>query len=95
MAALISDGVLPVEIARRLGTGKASVYRILDSRPLNRDGATGMARRRNRRKIKAFFLMERSTESVAPTIPFGARVSPWGVAFPYKIAGGCYPGSHR
>ncbi len=26
-------------------------------------------------KYKAFFLTERSTESVAPTIPIGARVS--------------------
>jgi DNA invertase Pin-like site-specific DNA recombinase len=30
--ALKADGVRPVEIARRLGIGRASVYRILDSR---------------------------------------------------------------
>jgi len=31
--ALKADGVRPVEIARRLGIGRASVYRILDSGP--------------------------------------------------------------
>ena len=31
--ALKADGVRPVEIARRLGIGRASVYRILESRP--------------------------------------------------------------
>jgi DNA invertase Pin-like site-specific DNA recombinase len=31
--ALKADDVRPVEIARRLGIGRASVYRILDSRP--------------------------------------------------------------
>jgi len=30
---LKADGVRPVEIARRLGIGRASVYRVLDSRP--------------------------------------------------------------
>jgi DNA invertase Pin-like site-specific DNA recombinase len=30
-----ADGVRPVEIARRLGIGRASVYRILDSRRVN------------------------------------------------------------
>jgi DNA invertase Pin-like site-specific DNA recombinase len=30
--ALKADGVRPVEIARRLGIGRASVYRILDTR---------------------------------------------------------------
>jgi DNA invertase Pin-like site-specific DNA recombinase len=33
VVALISDGVRPTDIARRLGIGRASVYRILDSRP--------------------------------------------------------------
>ena len=31
--ALKADGVRPVDIARRLGIGRASVYRILDIRP--------------------------------------------------------------
>jgi DNA invertase Pin-like site-specific DNA recombinase len=31
--ALKADGVRPVEIARRLGIGRASVYRVLESRP--------------------------------------------------------------
>jgi DNA invertase Pin-like site-specific DNA recombinase len=33
IAALKADGVRPVDIARRLGIGRASVYRILESRP--------------------------------------------------------------
>ena len=33
IAALRADGVRPVDIARRLGIGRASVYRILESRP--------------------------------------------------------------
>jgi DNA invertase Pin-like site-specific DNA recombinase len=33
VVALISDGVRPTDIARQLGIGRASVYRILDSRP--------------------------------------------------------------
>jgi DNA invertase Pin-like site-specific DNA recombinase len=33
VVALISDGVRPSDIARQLGIGRASVYRILDSRP--------------------------------------------------------------
>ena len=33
IATLISDGVRPTDIARQLGIGRASVYRILDSRP--------------------------------------------------------------
>jgi DNA invertase Pin-like site-specific DNA recombinase len=32
IAALKADGVRPVDIARRLGIGRASVYRILESR---------------------------------------------------------------
>jgi len=31
--ALVSDGVRPTDIARQLGIGRASVYRILDNRP--------------------------------------------------------------
>jgi DNA invertase Pin-like site-specific DNA recombinase len=33
VVALISDGVRPTDIARQLGIGRASVYRILDNRP--------------------------------------------------------------
>jgi DNA invertase Pin-like site-specific DNA recombinase len=33
VVALISDGVRPTDIARQLGIGRASVYRILESRP--------------------------------------------------------------
>jgi DNA invertase Pin-like site-specific DNA recombinase len=33
VVALISDGVRPTDIARQLGIGRASVYRILDIRP--------------------------------------------------------------
>ena len=33
VVALVSDGVRPSDIARQLGIGRASVYRILDSRP--------------------------------------------------------------
>jgi DNA invertase Pin-like site-specific DNA recombinase len=33
IAALKTDGMRPVDIARQLGIGRASVYRILDSRP--------------------------------------------------------------
>jgi DNA invertase Pin-like site-specific DNA recombinase len=33
VTALISEGVGPTDIARRLGIGRASVYRILDDRP--------------------------------------------------------------
>jgi DNA invertase Pin-like site-specific DNA recombinase len=31
--ALVSDGVRPTDIARQLGIGRASVYRILESQP--------------------------------------------------------------
>ena len=34
IAALKADGVRSVEIARWLGIGRASVYRILDARPI-------------------------------------------------------------
>ena len=33
VVALISDGVRPTDIAHQLGISRASVYRILDSRP--------------------------------------------------------------
>ena len=33
IATLKADGVRPTDIARRLGIGRASVYRILESRP--------------------------------------------------------------
>jgi DNA invertase Pin-like site-specific DNA recombinase len=33
IATLKADGVRPTDIARQLGIGRASVYRILDSRP--------------------------------------------------------------
>jgi DNA invertase Pin-like site-specific DNA recombinase len=33
IATLRADGMRPVEIAWRLGIGRASVYRILDTRP--------------------------------------------------------------
>jgi DNA invertase Pin-like site-specific DNA recombinase len=33
IASLKADGVRPIDIARQLGIGRASVYRILDSRP--------------------------------------------------------------
>jgi DNA invertase Pin-like site-specific DNA recombinase len=33
VATLIAEGVRPIDIARRLGIGRASVYRILDNRP--------------------------------------------------------------
>jgi DNA invertase Pin-like site-specific DNA recombinase len=33
VVALISDGVRPTDVAKRLGIGRASVYRILENRP--------------------------------------------------------------
>jgi DNA invertase Pin-like site-specific DNA recombinase len=37
--ALVSDGVRPTDIARQLGIGRASVYRILESQPTDRRAA--------------------------------------------------------
>jgi hypothetical protein len=54
----------------------------------------GRPSRRDPRKIKAFFLLERSRQSVALPSLSGARVSLWS-GYPDGIVYGCFPGSHR
>jgi hypothetical protein len=75
VAALISEGVGPTDIARQLGIGRASVYRILDSRPSYRGWCRRHVEASQSQKNQSILFDGTIHRERSVTVPFGARVS--------------------